>query len=141
GESQIYFGNFTYNFSPSDNVSFTLNESPAYTQVSNRTGLPAEFADVGQGFGYAGHLSAADAAAAGIVSQQQAGQDVYQRDLNEFGALNWRHTFNPHLSGLFSVGIVHAGLDILNSNPAVDLNNLPADNSIEFNPDIRRHAH
>jgi outer membrane receptor protein involved in Fe transport len=141
GESQTYFGNFTLNGGARDNLSLTLNEAPAFTQVANRTGLPDSFASFGQGFGYAGHLSRADAATAGIVSQQAAGQDIYQRDQNEFGALNWRHAFSSQVSGLLSFGITHAGLDILNGNPAVNLSNLPADNSIEFNPTINRHAH
>lgn len=141
GESQTYFGNFTLNGGRHDNVSLTLNESPAYTQVANRTGLPDSFAPVGQGFGYAGHLSRVDAMAQGIASQQADGQDIYQRDQNEFGALNWRHNFNNQVSALLSVGVSHAGLDILNHNPNVDLSNLPVDNSIEFNPTIRRHAH
>lgn len=141
GESQTAFGNFAYKPGGQDNLTLTLNGSPAFTQVANRTGLPDSFPDLGQGFGYAGHLSRVDAMSQGIVSQQVAGQDIYQRDQNEFGALNWRHTFSDKMSGLLSVGVTHAGLDIFNSNPAVDLNNLPADNSIEFNPTIRRHAH
>jgi outer membrane receptor protein involved in Fe transport len=141
GESQTYFGNFTLNMGRRDNLSLTVNEAPAYTQIANRTGLPDSFAPFGQGFGYSGHLSRVDAMAAGIVSQEAAGQADYQRDQNEFAALNFRHSFNNSVSGLLSVGIAHAGLDILNSNPAIDLNNLPMDNSIEFNPTVRRHAH
>ncbi len=141
GEAQTYFGNFNYNAGSRDYLSLALNAAPAYTQVANRTGLPAEFAPVGQGFGYAGHLSAADAATMGIVSQEQAGQDIYQRDQNEFGALNWRHTFNDTTSSLVSFGISHSGLDILNHSPAIDINNLPHDNSIEFNPTVIRNAH
>lgn len=141
GESQTYFGNFTYHASSRDNLGLSLNDSPAYTQIANRTGLPDSYASVGQGFGYAGHLSQANALAQGIGTQQADGQDIYQRDANEFAALNWRHTFSSSTSGLFSVGIVHAGLDILNNNPAINLNSLPADNSIEFNPTITRHSH
>lgn len=141
GESQTYFGNFGYKLSDRDNLTLTLNEAPAYTHVANRTGLPDSFADVGQGYGYAGHLSRVDAAAAGIGTQQAAGQDIYQRDQNEFGAINLRHTFNDHTSGLFSIGVAHAGLDILNHSPNIDINNLPNDSSIEFNPTVRRHAH
>ncbi|HLK58619.1 MAG TPA: TonB-dependent receptor [Chthonomonadaceae bacterium] len=141
GESQTYFGNFTFKSGTRDNLSLVLNEAPAFSQIANRTGLPDSFAPFGQGYGYAGHLSRIDAAAAGIVSQDAAGQDIYQRDENTFGALNWRHSFNNNVSGLLSFGIVHAGLDILNNNPAVNLSNLPADNSIEFNPTITRHSH
>jgi outer membrane receptor protein involved in Fe transport len=142
GESQTYFGNISYNTGGRDNLTLAMNASPAYTQIASRTGLPPSFADTdAPGWGYAGHLNAADAAAAGVVSQHLAGQDIYQRDNNDFGALNWRHTFNDRTSGLLSFGLGHAGIDILNSNPAVNLNALPADNSIEFNPTIRRHAH
>ncbi|HLJ53876.1 MAG TPA: TonB-dependent receptor [Chthonomonadaceae bacterium] len=141
GEAQTYFGNFTANLGSRDNLSLTVNEAPAYTQIANRTGLPDSFAPFGQGYGYAGHLSRIEAMNAGIPTQEADGQNVYQRDQNEFAALNWRHSFNRSVSGLLSVGVSHAGLDILNGNPAVDLNNLPADNSIEFNPTIRRNAH
>ena len=141
GESQSYFGNFDYTFDQRSRLSLTVNATPAYSEIANRAGLPASFATVGQGFGYAGGLSASDAAAAGIVSQQAAGQNIYQRDTNEFGVLNFRHEFSNKLSGLLSFGLVHSGQDILNSNPAVNLANLPADNSIEFNPTIRRNYH
>src|SRR5438270_672433 len=67
----------------------TLNSTPAHSQIANRTGLPASFASVGQGFGFGGALTAEDAAAAGIVSQQAAGQDISTSDHNQFGVLNW----------------------------------------------------
>lgn len=140
GQSQTYFGNFDYNIGPNDLLTLTLNAAPANTQVANRTGLPARFAAEGQGFGYAGHLSAADASAAGIASQQLAGQDDYQEDRNNFGNLNFRHSFSDRLTGLFSVGLTNSDLNVRNRNPAVNLLALPADNSIEFNPTILRHA-
>ncbi len=135
------FSHAEYHLSDRDQFTLSLNESPANTQIGNRTGLPDFYAPYGQGYGYGGHLSRADAQAQGIASQQDAGQDIWQRDANEFAVLGWRHAFDPTLTGFLSIGVVHTGLDVLNANPAVDLNNLPADNSIEFNPTIRRNAH
>jgi hypothetical protein len=152
GEAQTYFGHFTKRLGNNDNLSLTANASPAYTQIANRSGLPDSFADVGQGYGFAGHLSRTDAAAAGLLTQQQLGQDVFQRDANEFGTLQWRHTFSNNTNSLISFGLNHAGLDILNSNPgfnianlqnnnAADPNNPFHDSSIEFNPTIHRNSH
>ena len=39
---------------------------------------------------------------------------------------------------MLAYGLVHSGQEIRNNNPAVDLANLPADNSIEYNPTIVR---
>ena len=132
------FGNFNYTLGSGDKISVTMNDDPAYSQIANRTGLPASFANVGQGYGYAGHLSAAQAAMEGIGTQQQDGQDINQRDLNQFAVLNWQHTVNPTTTSNVSVGYTRSELDLTNNNPAVNLNNLPADNSIEFNPTLTR---
>ncbi len=137
GTDENMFGNFNYTLGSSDKLSLTLNDDPAYSQIANRTGLPSEYATVGQGYGYAGHLSAAQAAAEGIGTQQQDGQDINQRDLNQFAILNWQHTINATTTSNFSMGYIRSELDLTNNNPAVNLNNLPADNSIEFNPESR----
>jgi hypothetical protein len=81
GSNENLFGNFNYTPGSRDKITLTMNDDPAQSEIANRTGLPAYFASVGQGFGYAGHLSAADASAQGIVSQQVDGQDINQRDL------------------------------------------------------------
>ena len=141
GASLSGFGNFTYEASAKDQFKLTLNSTPAYTQIANRTGLQDKFASVGQGFGYIGHLSASDAATAGILSQDAAGQDINQRDTNDFGVLNFRHTFDNRLSGLVSLGLTHSGQEIKNNNPLVNQANLPGDASIEFNPTIIRNNH
>lgn len=140
GSSFSIFGNFDYKLSSKDSIALTLNTTPAYTQIANRTGLPNSFAAFGQGFGYTGALSAADAATANIVSQDAAGQDVNQRDSNTFGLLNYRRAFSDRTSGLFSFGLVHSAQEIRNNNPAVNLLNLPADNSIEYNPTVIRNS-
>ena len=54
GESESYFGHFTYQAGAKDEFSMTVNSSPAYTQVANRTGLPNSFAPYGQGYGFGG---------------------------------------------------------------------------------------
>lgn len=138
GEAGSFLGRFDLNPSSSDSFSLILNASPARTDVANRTGLPAKYAPYGQGYGFGGALSAEDAAAEGIVSQNVAGQDIYQKDQNNFGVLQWRHQFNDKLSGLFSIGLDQSRLDTLNNNPLVDLGSLPEDDSIEYNPTVKR---
>ena len=101
-----------------DKITLTLNNDPAYSQIANRTGLPDYFASVGQGYGYAGHLSAAQAAAEGIASQQADGQDINQRDLNQFAVFNWQHTINPTTTSNVSVGYTKSNLNLTNNNPA-----------------------
>ncbi|HZT40964.1 MAG TPA: TonB-dependent receptor [Chthonomonadaceae bacterium] len=154
GESQGYFGNFTLNAGSRDDFSLMLNSAPAYTQVANRTGLPAFYAPYGQGYGFGGERDANGMIGApvnpgglgdttlALPSQQAEGQNDYVRDVNDFGVLNWRHTLNPNLFALASFGIVHTGQNILNGNPAApSLNSLPLDNSIEYNPAVYRNYH
>jgi outer membrane receptor protein involved in Fe transport len=136
GQSYSAFGNFDFHAGDHDQVGVTLNAAPAHTQVANRTGLPAKYEGFGQGFGYAGDLDASS----GLPSQQDLGQDVYQDDENWFGVVNWRHAFSDTTTGMFSFGAIHAGLEIKNRNPAIDLDSLPEDSSIEFNPTLSRKA-
>ena len=138
GHSANVFGRFDLNPSPSDHFSLMLNASPAKTDVANRVGLPDSFAPYGQGFGFGGALSRAEAGLQGIVSQEEAGQDIYQKDENAFGVIQWRQKFSDQLSGLLSIGMDQSKLDTLNNNPEVDLGNLPADSSIEYDPTVRR---
>ncbi len=138
GSSLAFLGNFDIQAGKKDQLNLILNYTPAVTGVANRTGLPGRFAGVGQGFGYGGELSRADAAAAGILSQEAAGQDITQRDTNYFGVLTWKRQVSERLSSVLSLGGVNSALDIRNSNPAVALGALPTDSSIEFNPTILR---
>ena len=144
GESQIYFGNFTYHPSSRDNMSLTLNEAPAYTQVANRAGLPDSYAPFGQGiYGYAGHLSRIGRGYPGHRPRNSPmARTTTNAMRNEFADLNWRHDLpTARQAGCCPSGVTHAGLDILNHNPSINLNDLPADNSIEFNPTVTRHSH
>ena len=138
GTSQSFFGNFGYKPSAKDDLGLVLNFTPAYTQIANRTGLPASFAGAGQGFGFGGELSRAAARGLGILNQERAGQDINQRDSNSFGVLSWNRTVSSRLSTNFSLGAVLSDLDIRNNNPAVNPLALPGDSSIEYNPTILR---
>ena len=138
------FGNFSVTAGPQDQFSLTVNSTPGYAQIANRTGLPSRYANAGQGFGYGGAQNAdstmtlPDGTVVPLISQDAAGQDINQRDSNEFGILNWHHRFNSHFNGFLAFGMSHSGQEIRNNNPAVNLANLPVDNSIEFNPTIIR---
>ena len=107
--AQSLLGRFDFTPSQKDTFTLTLNAAPAKTEIANRTGLPAKYAGVGQGFGYGGALSQADAqnlvGTAGYgnsnvgLTQDQARQDVNQKDNNDFGVLQYRRTFSDRLSG------------------------------------------
>jgi outer membrane receptor protein involved in Fe transport len=138
GQSWIGFGNFDYHLNSKESLSLTVSDNPANTEVANRTGLPAYYANlgVGQGYGYGG----AQNASSGLASQQADGQDDYQVDHNEFGVLSYLRDVNSKTQVRLSFGLIHNGLDVLNNNPAVNLSALPADNSIEFNPTLIRNS-
>ena len=154
--AESYLGRFDFTPSQKDVFTLTLNAAPANTQVNNRSGLPARFAPVGQGFGYGGALSRADAQ--GLVgtngftasnigqTQQGVGQDVNQHDNNDFGILQYRHTFGDRLTGLVSLGAARSKLDVTNNNPGI-YQSLPGDgfasrqdDPVEFSPNINRNG-
>ncbi len=135
GQTATYlFGHFSYWLNPASTVRFTVGSNPVETEIANRAGLPASYIPFGQGYGFGGQQPASS----GLPSQQQLGQDVYQTDYNEFGVASFIHKFGK--SNVFSAafGLTHNGLNILNNNPSINLNNLPADNSIEYNPTLIR---
>ena len=57
----------------------------------------------------------------GLPTQQQDGQNDYQRDHNEFGVLGYLHTVDSHTQARLSFGLIHNDLDILNNNPSINL--------------------
>jgi hypothetical protein len=136
GNSIISFGNFDWHLSNRDSLSLTMSDNPATVEVANRTGLSDFYIPYGQGYGFLG----LDPASSGLPTQEADGQDDYQRDRNEFGVLNYLRDVSAHTQARLSFGLIHNGLDVLNNNPAINLNNLPADNSIEFNPTIIRNS-
>jgi outer membrane receptor protein involved in Fe transport len=167
GVSSTMLGHFDYLPNQKDQFSLTLNTTPAFTEVANRTGLSGYYAPVGQGYGYGGARnadgylpgwSATSVAAAagsdgtlgayvpGLGSQEQDGQDDYQQDNNTFGLLNFRHAFDPQTTGLVSFSQTTSITQLRNNNPAnsiLDMVNpdgtlTTTDNSIEFNPDMTR---
>lgn len=161
GSEQSYFGKFRFTPSPKENLTLTLSSAPGTLQVGNRTGLPTSFASSGQGFGfqglrnqngvrpdvvadtndpnYNGNLLGADPLQLG--SQQQMGQDITQREINEFATLNYTRKLSSRDTGQLAVTFLHSGQDVRNQNPTYDLLNLPVDNSIEYNPVAVRNAH
>jgi len=154
GKSQSFFGNFGYALGGSDQLTLSLEDAPAQTQIANRTGLSDKYAPVGQGYGFGGARNPDGTIGAGITpnadgstplggdplilpSQQDAGQDIYQNDENQFSVLNYRHSFSSGLTGLFSYGVTRSRLDIRNKNPFTpDLAALPVDSSVEYSPSI-----
>jgi hypothetical protein len=136
GQSFVSFGNLTWHISDKDHLSFVISDNPATVEIANRTGLSSFYAPYGQGYGFLG----LDPASSGLPTQQQDGQNDYQRDHNEFGVLNYLRTIDTHTQARLSFGLTHNGLDILNNNPSINLGNLPQDNSIEFNPTLIRNS-
>ncbi|MCW3098613.1 MAG: hypothetical protein JWL77_4231 [Chthonomonadaceae bacterium] len=149
------FGKFRFATSHRDTLNLTLSRSPGTLQIGNRTGLPALFAGAGQGFGFQGFRnqdgSRPDTTLANptglgadnlpLLSQQADGMDITQREVSEFGTLSWRRELSAHETSLFAITLLHSGQDVHNNNPAVDLLNLPVDNSIEYNPTATRNVH
>jgi outer membrane receptor protein involved in Fe transport len=149
------FGKFRFATSHRDTLSLTLSRSPGTLEIGNRTGLPAAFAAAGQGYGFQGRRNLdgsrpdvvdANRTSLGadnlpLLSQQATGQDITQREVSEFGTLSWRRELSAHETGLFAVTLLHSGQDVHNRNPAVDLLNLPIDNSVEYNPTATRNVH
>lgn len=140
GASFNALGRFDARLGENDALSLIVSSSPARTQIANRTGLPDEYAPLGQGYGFGGALSADEAARKGILSQDRAGQDIYQKDQNDFGLLQWRSNFGAGISSIISGGLIRSRLGVFNNNPGVNLAQLPEDNSIEYNPAVRRDA-
>jgi outer membrane receptor protein involved in Fe transport len=138
GDSQTLLARFDLAPSVDDKLSLIINASPAKTDVANRAGLPDKYAPYGQGYGFGGALSRADAKRQGIESQEQSGQDVYQRDRNNFSVLQWDHQFSSKVSSRLSLGADQSKISTRNQNPVVNLDALPGDNSIEYNPTVRR---
>ncbi len=149
------FANLRFTPGKRDTLTLTVSHNPGTLQISNRTGLPALFASAGQGFGFLGarnadgtrpdvtpdNANAFGAETLPLLSQQNAGQDITQREVSEFATLSWKRQIASSTSGLLALTFLHAGQDLHNQNPAVDVLNLPVDNSIEFNPTSTRNIH
>lgn len=152
GSDQNGFAKFTYQASAHDRFALTMSANPGRSQVGNRTGLPASFANAGQGYGFLGLRnkdgSRPDADNGGLgseniplASQQDDGMDINQREQNEFLTLSWRRQINDKTVGQLGFVVLHSGQDITNNNPIVDVTNLPVDNSIEYNPTSFKNIH
>jgi hypothetical protein len=158
GKSQSFFGNFGYALGSNDQLSVSLEDAPAQTQIANRTGLPDKYAPVGRGYGFGGARNPDGTIGAGITlnpdgstplggdplvlaNQQDSGQDIYQNDENQFSVLNYRHNFSGGLTGLVSYGVTRSRLDIRNKNQSTpSLAALPVDSSIEYSPTILKRS-
>ncbi len=155
GSSENFFTKFRYTPSRADALTLTLSSNPDTFQNSNRTGLPASFAAAGEGYGFLGLRNADgtrpdvtpdNAGALGaqkipLPSQQTEGQDITTREASEFATLSWRRELTRDTSSQLALTVLHAGQDLHNNNPAVDVLNLPIDNSIEYNPTSTRNVH
>lgn len=152
GSDQSYFAKFRMAPRLGDALTITLSRAPSKLDLSNRTGLSSRFASAGQGYGFLGLRNADgtrpdvtedNAGTPGadpllLASQQDGGQQIYQSEVNEFATLSYRHAVSARDTGQLSAVILHSGQDLKNRNPTIDLNNLPVDNSIEFNPTAKR---
>jgi outer membrane receptor protein involved in Fe transport len=155
GASLNEFAKFRFTPSHNDTLTLTLSRTPDTQQINNRTGLPASFAQAGEGFGFLGMRNADGSrpdvtsqtagllGAQGMVlpSQQADGMDINQSEVSEFATFSWRRNFGKRVTGLLAVTSLHSGQDVTNNNPGVNLLNLPVDNSIEYNPTAIRNVH
>jgi outer membrane receptor protein involved in Fe transport len=155
GSSIIEFGKLRLTPGRHDALTLTLSRSPDTLQINNRSGLPASFAQAGEGFGFLG-LRNADGTRPSLTvvnpnglgaqtmllpSQQTDGQDIDQSEVSEFATLSWRHDLSSRDTGLLAFTLLHSGQNVYNNNPGVNLLGLPVDNSIEYNPNVTRNVH
>ncbi len=151
GEDRNAFAKLAFQPSSRDWLTLTVSTDPNRMQIGNRTGLPSSFAEAGEGFGFLGARNAdgtrpdanGDLGSGTIVlkSQQDAGMDINQRETNEFATLTWRRQLGESSFSNFGLVFLHSGQDLTNNNPAVNVLDLPIDNSIEFNPTAYRNVH
>lgn len=155
GANLIEFAKFRFQPGHADTLNLTLSRSPDTLQINNRTGLPSSFHTAGQGYGFLGLRNAdgsrpdVTADISGLLgaqnillpSQQAEGQDITAREVSEFATLAWQHRFSSVDTGQLAFTLLHSGQDVVNHNPTVNLLNLPADNSIEYNPTAIRNVH
>lgn len=155
------FGKARFDPSKNDTLAFTLSHNPDQYEDSNRTGLPDEFASVGEGYGFLGERNADGTIPAPInpggwgsqtiklSSQQQEGMDINSDEENEYAILSWRHQFNSRTASQFSLTSLHSGDSVTNNNPTnsnptylqENLSIYHPDDSIEYSPNVTRNAH
>ncbi len=153
GETASGFARFRWAPTSRDAFSLSLSGNPADIDIPNRTGLPSSFRSVGQGYGLFGQRNAdgtrpdaGDSTALGagtilLPSQQAAGQDITERDTNEFATLAYTRHLAKASDAQLAVTILHSGQDVTNGNPSVSLSDLPVDSSVEYSPSVYRNAH
>lgn len=158
GSSQSYFAKLKYALSSVDSLTMTASNNPDALQIGNRTGLPASFAQAGQGYGFLGLRDAngnevgvnssnsnlLGAAPEKLASQQADGMDINQHEVSEFATLQYqRHVSNTD-SAQIAITALHSGQTVDNNNPTVDATTLMTehiDNSVEYNPNATRNIH
>lgn len=154
GSSRTVFTKFRLAPSSRDAFTLTLSNNPDASQIANRTGLPTSYAQAGQGYGLFG-LRNADgtrpdagnspgtlgSAPIRLASQEDSGQDINQDEITEFATLNYQRKVSRTDNAQIALTLLHSGQDVTNHNPSIDPNNLPVDNSIEYNPQAFRNVH
>lgn len=149
------FGQLSWSISKADSLKVFMSTAPDQLEIGNRTGLGSQFAAYGEGYGFLGMRNAdgtrpdANSGNASLLgaqpivlpSQQAAGMDIFTTEHTEFGSLKYQHTTAKSGTLDFGVVVLHSGQDVSNNNPAVNVLNLPVDNSIEFNPEANRNIH
>lgn len=155
GQTQSAFLRFRSAPNSRDGFSFSLSGNPADIQIANRTGLGSKFRTGGQGYGLFGlrnadgsrpDITADNAGTLGsenisLRSQQDAGMDINERDVTNFGTLSYTRKVSDRDRAQLSLTLLHSGQDLTNNNPSIDPSALPVDNSIEYNPTARRNIH
>ncbi len=153
GQNQSYFAKFRTAPRLGDAFTLTLSHAPSHLDLSNRTGLGARFANAGQGYGFLGQRNAdgtrPDAPGGDtpvppggdplpLASQQDDGQAIYSDEVNEFITASYQHAFSTRDTGELAGVVLHSGQNVRNHSPAINLDALPPDNSIEYNPEAKR---
>lgn len=151
GSDQNGFVRFFYQPDKKNRFSLTFSSNPEKLQIGNRTGLPAAFADAGQGYGFGGLRNQDGTRPDGnpglgsdplkLGSQQDEGMDIDQHESNEFATATWKRQVNDKTAAEVGLVFLHSGQDVTNTNPLVNVLDLPVDASIEYNPTAHRNIH
>jgi len=126
GETGTLLGKFDFRPAERHTVTLPVKCCPREPILHKSRGLPDKYAAFRAGFFRLAALSQADAAAAGIVSQEQAGQGRHTREDHEtFPVLNrWRHNFQRQ-DLEHALSRISRTLTSRAANPLVSLDSLP----------------
>ncbi len=151
GRSETLFGKVEFRANRTESITGLFDFSYGRTGNPNRTGLDDGYDSAGQGFGFGGlrpdnsirnfpfnKYTGVGGFDLPLTNQADARQDIYQKDVNSFGALQYRKATPNGLNALLQVGFGKTRQAVLNNTRTdlFDLRALPSDDGVEFRPTV-----